>query len=78
MRTTIEISDDQRARLIELAARRHEKGFSNLIGEALEHYLADQYRHDAVARALTAQGSLTAAEADELELSVEQIRRNWR
>lgn len=39
---------------------------------------SDQYRHDAVARALTAQGSLSATEADALEQSVEQIRRSWR
>jgi hypothetical protein len=78
VRTTIDITEDQRARLVELAARRREKGFSRLIGEALEHYLADQYRHDAVARALTAQGSLTAVEADDLEQSVAQIRGSWR
>jgi predicted DNA-binding protein len=42
MRTTIEIPDDQRARLLELAARRGEKGFSALVREALELYLRDQ------------------------------------
>jgi predicted transcriptional regulator len=78
VRTTIEITDDQRARLIELAARRHEKGFSKLIGDALEHYLADQYRHEAVARAMAAKASLDATEADELERSVAEIRRSWR
>lgn len=76
MRTTIDITEDQRAWLLELAARRREKGFSKLIGEALESYLADQYRHEAVARAMAARGSLTAREADELEHSVQQT--SWR
>jgi len=78
MRTTIEITEDQRARLIELAARRREKGFSKLIGEALDSYLSDQYRHDAVARALSCQASLSPVEADALEQSVAQLRRSWR
>ena len=39
MRTTIEIKPEHRARLLELAARRGNKGFSELVGEALEAYL---------------------------------------
>jgi hypothetical protein len=31
MRTTIELRDDQRARLLEIAAREGRKGFSHLI-----------------------------------------------
>ena len=78
MRTTIEISEDQRARLIELAARRKEKGFSKLIGEALDQYLNDQLSHEALRRALAAQGSLTAKEADLLEQASREIRSRWR
>src|SRR3972149_8519330 len=39
MRTTVEITDEQRARLLELAARRGEKGFSKLVQEALERFI---------------------------------------
>src|SRR5260370_421628 len=39
MRTTVEIADEHRARLVELAARRKEKGFSRIVSEAIEQYL---------------------------------------
>jgi len=42
MRTTVEITPEQRARLLELAARQGRKGFSHLVREALETYLAHQ------------------------------------
>ena len=38
MRTTIEMDDKHRAALLELAARRGEKGFSALVGEAIDAY----------------------------------------
>ena len=41
MRTTVEISDSHRARLLKLAADRGEKGFSHLVREALDQYLDD-------------------------------------
>ena len=39
MRTTIELKDESRARLLDMAARRGEKGFSTIIGEAVDLYL---------------------------------------
>ena len=39
MRTTVEIPDEQRAKLLQLAAQRGEKGFSRLVQEALDLYL---------------------------------------
>ena len=39
MRTTVEITSAQRARLLALAARRGDKGFSRLVQEALDAYL---------------------------------------
>ena len=39
VRTTVEIPDVQRARLLELAVRRGEKGFSRLIQEAVDRLL---------------------------------------
>lgn len=50
MRTTIEITDEQRAKLLELAARRGEKGFSILVQEALDLYLREQGRLAAARR----------------------------
>ena len=78
MRTTVEIRDEQRARLLELAARRGKKGFSELIQEALDLYLREQGNRQAVDRALTARGALADKEADELERSVAAVRERWR
>jgi hypothetical protein len=36
MRTTIEIKPEHRARILELAATRGDKGFSTVVAEALE------------------------------------------
>ena len=79
MRTTVEIPDGQRARLLELAARRGEKGFSRLVQEAVEHLLAENDSRDIRVRAaLALEGSMDAKAADELAASVEHIRSNWR
>jgi hypothetical protein len=79
MRTTIEITNAQRARLLDLAARRGEKGFSALVREAVDRLLADEVsRKDRIEAALAVEGSLGASAADNLEASVSRIRDNWR
>ena len=50
VRTTIELRDDHRARLLEMAARRGEKGFSSLVAEAVELYLKAQQELDEARR----------------------------
>ena len=79
MRTTVEIPDVQRARLLELAARRGEKGFSRLVQEAVERMLTeDDSREVRTKAALALEGSMGAKEADELLASVMCIRSTWR
>lgn len=79
MRTTIEITDEQRSQLLEAAARRGEKGFSTIIQEALEHYFEDESsRRERVERALATFGSLSEAAADRMEEDVRKLRRSWR
>ncbi|MBI5244905.1 MAG: hypothetical protein HY922_14660 [Elusimicrobia bacterium] len=39
MRTTIELTDEQRGALLELAGRRGLRGYSSLVQEALDRYL---------------------------------------
>jgi hypothetical protein len=67
MRTTVELKDEHRSALLELAGRRGLKGFSDLVGEAIEVYLQSR-----------AQGSLNADEADDLRIGVAQVRSSWR
>ena len=79
MRTTIEISDEQRGKLLEAAARRGEKGVSSIIGEALDHYFeGDALRREKVDRATGVIGVLTDEAADRLEADALQLRQSWR
>ena len=79
MRTTVEISDEQRARLLQLATERGEKGFSRLVQEALELYLREnQARRKRVEAARATLGSFTEGEAESLRQSVRNLRDHWR
>lgn len=79
MRTTVEIPDGQRARLLELAARRGEKGFSRLVQEAIAMYLdAQAQREERVRGALAVLGSFDDEAAGRLEASVRELRSRWR
>jgi predicted transcriptional regulator len=79
MRTTIEISPEHRARLLELAARRGQKGFSALIEEALELYLTqDAARAARARRALALRGTLTSRDAAQLRAASDSWREHWR
>ena len=72
MRTTIEMKADHRARLLELAARRGDKGFSNLVAEAIDLYLdslSEKERRRTIAMRL--RGCLSPQEALEFRAAAE-------
>jgi predicted transcriptional regulator len=79
MRTTIELRDDQRAKLLEMAAREGRKGFSHLIQEAVDRFLdEDSGRQEEVSEALALVGTLGPQEAELLLERVRRIREHWR
>ena len=79
MRTTIELTDEQRSRLLELGAKRGLKGFSLLVQEAVDRFLEQEARReDLKAAALAALGSLDEESALGLEASVRAARSQWR
>jgi len=79
MRTTIELPDEQRARLLEIAARRGEKGFSGLVQEAVARFLEEEDRRDrAVANAVEALGSLRPESAARMRSVARELRESWR
>ena len=79
MRTTIEIKPEHRAKLLELAARRGAKGFSQIVTEALEAYLrAESGREGQRKRAVRLKGALPAREAQALRTAATELRRSWR
>jgi predicted transcriptional regulator len=79
MRTTIEIKPEHRAKLLELAARRGEKGFSSVIAEALDRYLASaEQQQELRKRALKMRGVLSKVEGERLRQRVKALRKLWR
>jgi predicted transcriptional regulator len=79
MRTTIELTDPERAKLLELAAQGREKGFSRLIQEAVDRYLAEEAsRSDRIRAALGLAGSLDDQAADAMEATAATLRKSWR
>lgn len=79
MRTTIELTAEQRAALLELAARRGVKGFSTLVQEAVDLYLRERARRDeAVQAALGVLGSLDEDDVVALREAHRRAREEWR
>ena len=79
MRTTIEITDEQRSELLRIASRRGEKGFSSVVRDAIDLYVRqNSHRQEAVRAALGVRGSLSTKEADELDARVRSVRESWR
>lgn len=79
MRTTIELTDKQRARLLDLAAQRGLKGFSALVQEAVDRYLDEAgARHQTAREAIAVLGTFDDEEADALRESMRRARGNWR
>ena len=75
----MEITDEQRAKLLELAARRGEKGFSKLVQEALERFIDEVQENDRRVRdATSVLGKLDEQTARELEGTIEHLRKTWR
>lgn len=79
MRTTVELKPEHRSRLLAIAARRGEKGFSNVLNEAVESYLSDETeRERRLQKALQLRGALTRKEAAELQKRAASLRSSWR
>ncbi len=79
MRTTVEIPDEQRARLLEIAGERGQTGYSHLVQEAIDLFLKERIRRKAMVEAALAQrGALNDDEAGEFEKRVRSIREYWR
>jgi hypothetical protein len=79
MRTTIELSEEQRVELLKLAAQRGQKGYSQIIGEALDFYLQQSsFKKEKAQEAFKLKGSLRGKEADVFETNVANLRDNWR
>jgi hypothetical protein len=79
MRTTIELKPEHRSRLLAIAARRGEKGFSNVLSEAVESYLGSEAERDRRRqRVLQLRGALRREDAVRLRKEAASLRASWR
>lgn len=77
MRTTVEITNEQHRALSAIAQHRGVRGFSTLVQEALDEYLAN-VNADEVDILLGLEGVLTDSEARELSSRINDVRTTWR
>lgn len=76
MRTTVEIREEQRIALAAIAARRGLRGYSEVVQEAIDAYLADASGDD-LGALLSLRESLTSEEADTLERRIAEAWSTW-
>ncbi len=77
MRTTVEITDEQHRALSAIAQRRGVRGFSALVQEALDGYLAN-LNADEVDLLLGLEGILSESDAQEIRSRIVDVRTTWR
>jgi len=78
VRTTIELDNESRAKLMALAAKRGLRGYSELVQEAVTEYLAkEEQREQAVQEVMELSGSLSADEAKQVEERIEATWKRW-
>ena len=79
MRTTIEISDKHRSILLSLAAEKGFRGYSRIVEEALDHYIANQYKKtDTKRRILKMKNTWAAEETRDTKARLNTLRENWK
>ena len=76
MRTTIEIREEQRIALAAIAAKRGLRGYSEVVQEAIDVYLAEAQGEDLDAL-ISLRGSLAPEQADALERCISQAWSSW-
>jgi hypothetical protein len=79
MRTTVEMKPEHRSALLSLASRRGQKGFSAVLGEAIDHYLRQEGdREKRRKKALALRGSLAGESDDKMRRTARDLREHWR
>jgi len=78
VRTTIEITPEHRAKLLDLAARRGQRGLSAVLSEAIEAYLADHQKRDVQQAARKLMGAISPKDAQQLRRDTFALRKRRR
>lgn len=79
MRAIIELSDDLRAMVLAVAARKGYRGYSKVIVEALEYYLEKRAAPDTgLSRLLALRGAWSREDAAAVREAIRRERTGWR
>ncbi len=79
MRATIELPNRLRAAVLAIAARKGYRGYSRVIIEALEFYLAEkEAKESGLSKLLAMRGAWSEEEAADVRAGVDEARKNWR
>ncbi|MGC2659982.1 MAG: hypothetical protein WA324_18650 [Bryobacteraceae bacterium] len=79
MRTTVEMKPEHRSALLALASRRGHKGFSAVLGEAIESFLQGEVERGKRRKSLLSLGgSLSKKDGEELVRTTKELRESWR
>ena len=79
MRTMVELKPEHRSALIALARRRGQKGFSIVLGEAIESFLQGEAEREKQGKSLLSlAGTLSRKEGNELRRTMMELRERWR
>ena len=85
MRMAIELTDDHRARLLALAARRRLRGYSAIVREVLERCLEEppnagrtQARAKAARSARKIRTLISETEAERMRRRIDELWKRWR
>ena len=75
----MEMKPEHRSALLALASRRGEKGFSAVLGEAIENFLNGEAEREKRRKALLSLGgSLSKKDGSELRQTSKALRESWR
>lgn len=79
MRTTVEMNDKLRAELLRLSAEKGEKGFSNIVQEAVAAYIVASGKTKVLQqKARKLKGALKGSDEKALKKEMLKIRNSWR
>lgn len=78
MRATVDLPDHLRAAVLAVAARKGYRGYSKVIVEALEFYLAEkEAKESGLHELLRLRGTWSRREADAIKARIVDSRANW-
>ena len=79
MRTTIELTNDQRSSLRSLAAQRGLRGYAKLIQEAVDLYIQEMMAKEGNARLLLKKrGTWNKEDSRNFQKKLREIRKSWK